>query len=204
MGIADAFKPAAGRCPWAVRTELEQNYHDLEWGVPTFEDLKHFEFLVLESAQAGLSWLTILKKRSGYRKCFEGFDPQKVAGFTLDDVSRLLLDESIVRNRSKIESAISNARLFLKVQAKYGSFSNYIWSFVNGKTLHGRWTDLKQIPPVTPEAERLAKDMKAQGFRFLGPTVLYAHMQATGLVNDHLQSCFRYAELKQICKHLNV
>jgi len=152
---------------------------------------------VLESAQAGLSWLTILKKRSGYYKCFVGFDPLKVAALTLDDVSRLLLDDSIIRNRGKIESAISNARFFLKVQAKYGSFSDYIWNFVNGKTIHNKWTNMKQVPSISPEAERLARDMKAIGFRFLGPTVLYSHMQATGLVNDHLQSCFRYVELKE-------
>lgn len=197
MGMLDALKPATGRCPWAVRTDLERDYHDREWGVPTFDDVKHFEFLVLESAQAGLSWLTILKKRTGYYKCFAGFDPQRVADFTLDDAHRLLLDDHIIRNRGKIESAISNARLFLKVQVKYGSFSDYIWNFVDGKTIHNKWTDMKQVPSVSPEAERLAKDMKAIGFRFLGPTVLYAHMQATGLVNDHLQSCFRYIELKE-------
>lgn len=182
------------RCPWCLHSPLETVYHDTVWGVPLYDDLGQFEFLTLESAQAGLSWLTILKKRENYRKAFAGFDPVKVAAFTEKDVDRLVLDAGIVRHRNKIESAVSNARIFLEIAAKHGSFSNYIWSFVDGKPLVNAWERMEQMPAVTPLAERMAKEFKRLGFKFLGPTTLYAHMQASGLVNDHLVSCFRRNE----------
>lgn len=183
------------RCNWALRSEIETVYHDREWGVPRFDDAGQFEFLVLESAQAGLSWTTILNKREGYRKAFAGFDAVRVADFTEDDVLRLMEDKGIVRNRKKIESAIGNARIFLELAARYGSFSNYIWRFVDGKPIVNRWQEVGQIPATTPLSDRMAKEMKKLGFKFLGPTVLYAHMQATGMINDHLVHCFRYPEL---------
>jgi len=181
------------RCAWAVRTEIERVYHDAEWGVPRFDDAGQFEFLVLESAQAGLSWLTILKKREAYRKAFANFDPATVARFTEKDVDRLMLDAGIVRNRKKIESAIGNARLFLELAAKHDSFSTYIWTFVDGTPIVNTWTDMHQVPPTSPVSDTIAKEFKRIGFKFLGTTVLYAHMQATGMVNDHLTSCFRHA-----------
>ncbi len=184
--------PEKTRCAWAVKTAIEREYHDTEWGVPRRDDAGQFEFLVLESAQAGLSWLTILNKREGYRKAFAGFDPAKVAAFTEKDVKRLLLDPGIVRNRKKIESAIGNARLFLELAAKHGSFSRYIWDFVDGRPIVNAWTDLAQVPPTSPVSDTMAKEFKRLGFKFLGSTVLYAHMQATGMVNDHLTSCFRH------------
>lgn len=190
-------------CPWARQPE-EEVYHHTEWGVPCLDDRRHFEFLILESAQAGLSWLTILRKREGYRRLFANFDPNKVAGFTQEDCERLLLDPGIVRNRRKVESAISNARIFLDLQAEFGSFSNYIWGFVDGRVQHGGWTDIKELPAITPVAEKLSRDMKKRGFKFLGPTVMYAHMQATGLVNDHLTSCFRFSEIKEMGKKLGL
>lgn len=186
--------PDKNRCTWAVKTEIEKAYHDAEWGTPQFDDAGQFEFMVLESAQAGLSWLTILKKREGYRRCFAGFDPVKVAAFTEKDIERLLLDPGIVRNRKKIESAIGNARLFLELAAKHGSFSNYIWSFVDGKPIVNKWKEMAEVPATTPLSDTIAKEMKQLGFKFLGSTVLYAHMQATGIVNDHLISCFRHNE----------
>ena len=180
------------RCDWAVKTQIERDYHDTEWGVPRFDDAGQFEFLVLESAQAGLSWLTILKKRDAYRKAFANFNPVAVATFTEKDVDRLMLDAGIVRNRKKIESAISNARLFLDIAAKHGSFSTYIWNFVEGTPIVNAWTDIRQVPPTSPVSDAIAKEFKRLGLKFLGTTVLYAHMQATGMVNDHLVSCFRY------------
>ena len=180
------------RCAWAVKTEIERAYHDTEWGIPRFDDAGQFEFLVLESAQAGLSWLTILRKREAYRKAFANFSPAAVAEFTERDVDRLMLDSGIVRNRKKIESAIGNARLFLEIAAKHGSFSTYIWRFVEGKPIVNAWTEMRQVPPTSPVSDAIAKEFKRLGFKFLGTTVLYAHMQATGMVNDHLVSCFRY------------
>lgn len=188
--------PDKNRCAWAVKTDIERAYHDTEWGTPRRDDAGQFEFLVLESAQAGLSWLTILKKREGYRKAFANFDPVKVAAFSEKDVGRLMLDEGIVRNRKKIESAISNARIFLDLAAKHGSFSQYIWSFVDGKPIVNAWTDMRHVPPTSPVSDAMAKEFKRLGFRFLGSTVLYAHMQATGLINDHLLTCFRHAECR--------
>lgn len=183
------------RCSWCEKNDLYVSYHDEEWGVPVFDDLKIFEFLVLESAQAGLSWLTILKRRDGYRKAFANFDPSAVAKFDERNVEMLMLDPSIIRNRKKIEAAINNARQFLKIQKEFGSFSNYIWGFVGGKPIQNHCHELHEIPAKTPLAENIAHDLKARGFRFLGPTVIYAHMQATGMVNDHLTGCFRYNEL---------
>lgn len=185
--------PDKKRCAWAVKTDIERLYHDAEWGVPRFDDTSLFEFLLLESAQAGLSWLTILRKREGYRRAFAGFDPAAVAEFTERDVERLMRDESIVRNRKKIESAIANARVFLDLAAKHGSFSAYIWGFIDGRPIVNSWIDIRQIPATTPLSETVAKEFKRLGFKFLGPTTVYAHMQATGMVNDHLVSCFRHA-----------
>ena len=176
-------------------TALETEYHDTEWGVPCRDDAGQFEFLVLESAQAGLSWLTILKKREGYRRAFAGFDPEQIARFSEKDVERLMGDPGIVRNRQKIESAIGNARRFLDIVDKRGSFANYIWSFVDGRPLVNRWKEPGQVPASTALSEVIARELKARGFKFLGPTVMYAHMQATGLVNDHLVTCFRHAEV---------
>jgi DNA-3-methyladenine glycosylase I len=176
-------------------------YHDTEWGVPCRHDAGQFEFLILESAQAGLSWATILKKREGYRACFADFDAEKVAAFTQRDVERLMNDPSIVRNRKKIDAAVTNARVFLEIAARYGSFSRYIWDFVDGKTIHNTWKKQENVPAVAPPAQKAARDMKQKGFRFLGPVILYAHMQATGMVNDHLVSCFRHAEIRRIARH---
>jgi DNA-3-methyladenine glycosylase I len=184
------------RCTWnSFEDPLYRKYHDDEWGVPVYEDRKIFEFLVLESAQAGLSWSTVLRKRENYREAFAGFDPVKVAKFTQKDVAKLLGNAGIIRNRLKIEAAINNAQRFLEIQKEFGTFSKYIWGFVGGKTIRNRWKSIKQLPAITPEAEALAKDMKKRGFKFLGPTVLYAHMQATGMVNDHTVDCFRYKQV---------
>ena len=188
--------PDRFRCAWAVKTDIEREYHDKEWGVPQYGDQGLFEFLVLESAQAGLSWLTILKKREGYRKAFAGFDPLKTAAFTDKDVDRLMLDPGIVRNRKKIESAASNARIFLELAAKHGSFSSYIWSFIDGTPIVNAWREAGEVPPTSPVSDAMAKEFKRLGFKFLGTTVLYAYMQATGMVNDHLTGCFRHAECR--------
>jgi DNA-3-methyladenine glycosylase I len=184
------------RCAWVGDNPLYLVYHDEEWGVPIHDDRLLFEFLVLEGAQAGLSWLTILKKREGYRMAFAGFDVARVAAFGPQDVERLLADPSIVRNRLKVESAITNARAFLRVQEEFGSFDNYVWGFVGGETIHNEWGTMAEIPAKTAEAEQLSADLKRRGFRFVGSTICYAHMQATGMVNDHTVDCFRWAELK--------
>jgi len=184
------------RCAWAGDEPLYVDYHDTEWGVPVHDDRLLFEFLVLEGAQAGLSWLTILRKREGYRKAFAGFEPERVAAFGAHDVERLLADPGIVRNRLKVESAVSNARALLSVQEEFGSFDAYSWQFVGGRTIHNEWRTMQQIPAKTPEAEAMSRDLKRRGFRFVGPTICYAHMQATGMVNDHIVDCFRWAELR--------
>lgn len=170
-------------------------YHDEEWGVPSHDDSTHFEFLILESAQAGLSWATILRKRSGYRRAFADFDVNRVARFNARSLQRLLNDAGIVRNRQKIEAAINNARRFLSVQAEFGSFSNYAWDFVGGAPIVNRWNSQSEVPATSPESDALSKDLRARGFSFVGSTIIYAHMQATGLVNDHVTSCFRYSEI---------
>jgi DNA-3-methyladenine glycosylase I len=185
------------RCGWAEHSEAMQRYHDEEWGVPCFDDAGQFEFLILESAQAGLSWSTILNKRDGYRRCFADFDPEQVARFTPMDVERLMGDPGIVRNRRKIESAISNARLFLEIVAKHGSFYTWFWNFVDGKPVQNAWKDMADVPPTSLLSDKIAKEMKKMGFNFMGSTILYAHMQATGMVNDHLTSCFRYEQVRE-------
>jgi DNA-3-methyladenine glycosylase I len=171
-------------------------YHDREWGVPVHDDIKHFEFLVLEGAQAGLSWTTILNKREAYRRAFANFDPEKVARFTPQRIEKLMLDSGIVRNRLKIGSAVKNARAFLKVQEEFSSFDDYSWRFVNGKPKLNKWKTSQQIPATSPESDAFSKDLKLRGFNFVGSTIIYAHMQATGMVNDHLIDCFRYRELR--------
>jgi DNA-3-methyladenine glycosylase I len=185
------------RCSWCLKTENYMEYHDKEWGLPVHEDQKHFEFLILEGAQAGLSWLTILNKREGYRKAFADFDPVKVARFTEAKCEKILLDPGIVRNRLKVYGAVNNAKRFLEVQKEFGSFDKYIWNFVNGKPIINKWNSLGQIKPTTKESDALSKDLIKRGFKFVGSTVIYSHMQACGLVNDHLTSCFRYKEVNR-------
>lgn len=175
-------------------------YHNREWGRPVRNDRKIFEFLILESAQAGLSWLTILKKREGYRRAFANFEPRRVARFSAQDVSGLIKNPNIIRNRLKIEAAVNNAKRFLEVQKEFGTFSKYMWGFVKGRPIDGKRKNLKDLPVITRESEIFAKDLKKRGFKFLGPTVVYAHMQAVGMVNDHVLSCFRYEELKNLIK----
>jgi DNA-3-methyladenine glycosylase I len=185
---------AVSRCAWSENVDPQyQRYHDEEWGVPVRDDRKHFEFLILEGAQAGLSWWTILRKREGYRRAFADFDAAKVARFNARSVERLMADPGIVRNRQKIEAAIANARGFLEIQAEFGSFDAYVWGFVGGHPKRNRWREQREVPPTSPESDALSKELKARGFKFVGSTIMYAHMQATGLVNDHLVSCFRYA-----------
>jgi DNA-3-methyladenine glycosylase I len=179
------------RCAW-IAGDLMQIYHDEEWGVPLHDDQKLFEFVVLESAQAGLSWRTILQKREGYRKNFADFDPEKVARFTPKRVDKILLDPGIVRNRAKVEATVNNARAFLAIQVAFGSFDKYIWDFVDGKPINNRWATLKEIPATTDLSDTISKDLKQRGFKFMGSTVVYAHMQATGMVNDHVLSCYRH------------
>lgn len=183
------------RCEWGNSDPLYVQYHDAEWGVPLHDDQTLFEFLVLEGAQAGLSWLTILRKRENYRKAFDNFDAKKIARYNARRIEKLLNDPGIVRNRLKINATIQNARAFLKVQAEFGSFDGYIWRFVDGKPIVNRWKTLREIPAKTPLSERISKDLIQRGFRFVGPTIIYAHLQATGVVQDHLTSCFRYTEL---------
>ncbi len=191
--VADVAKP---RCAWSQASALYRRYHDAEWGVPVHDDRKHFEFLILEGAQAGLSWITILKKREAYRKAFARFDTRRVARFGARDVKRLLKDSGIVRNRLKIEAAIGNARAFLAVQKEFGSFDAYVWRFVGGRPIVNRFALLKDLPATAAESDALSKDLKTRGFGFVGSTIIYAHMQAVGMVNDHLLSCFRFRELK--------
>ncbi|MCH7412976.1 DNA-3-methyladenine glycosylase I [Belliella sp. R4-6] len=186
------------RCPWCMGFEQYVKYHDEEWGVPVFDDKVHFEFLILESAQAGLSWATILKKREGYRKAFADFDYKIVADMPESYVTELLQDPSIIRNKLKIEAAINNAKQFMEIQSEFGSFSNYIWDFVDGKVIDRQLDSLQNAPATTAESDKLSKDLKKRGFKFLGSTTIYAHMQATGLVNDHLVDCFRYEEVRRL------
>ncbi len=183
------------RCPWAGTDPDYVAYHDEEWGLPVHDDRTHFEFLILEGAQAGLSWSTILKKRPNYRRAFDNFDPAKVAAYDEAKIEQLLADPGIVRNRLKVTAAVRNARQFLKVQEEFGSFDAYIWGFVGGQPIVNTWESLRQLPAETAESRALSKDLKGRGFSFVGPTIMYAHMQAIGLVNDHLVSCFRYHEI---------
>ena len=192
---------AIRRCKWAEGVSLKYiEYHDTEWGVPVWDDRTQFEFLILEGAQAGLSWSTILNKREGYRKAFAEFDPEKVARFTKKRVEKMLLDPSIVRNRLKVESAVTNAKAFLKVQEEFGTFCDYIWGFVDGEPIQNKFRRDEDVPATSQESDVLSKDLKKRGFRFVGSTIIYAHMQATGLVNDHLTSCFRYKEVAALAK----
>lgn len=187
------------RCPWLTKPdELYEKYHDTEWGVPVFDDKKIFEFLVLESAQAGLSWITILRKRENYRKAFAQFNPVRVSKFGSLEVGKLLKNEGIVRNKAKIEATINNAMRFLEVQKEFGSFAKYMWGFVDGRPIQSNLTKLSDYKPTTKESEAFAKDLKKRGFKFLGPTTVYAHMQAVGMVNDHSRDCFRYTEVKKM------
>jgi DNA-3-methyladenine glycosylase I len=181
------------RCSWVnVDNALLVEYHDREWGVRVHDDRKHFEFLILEAAQAGLSWSIVLNKREGYRRAFSKFDPEKVARYTKAKIDKLVADPEIIRNRLKIEAAVTNARALLAVQKEFGSFDKYAWRFVDGKPRQNRWKTLRQIPPTTAESDKFSNDLKQRGFKFVGPTVIYAHMQAVGMVNDHLVDCFRY------------
>jgi DNA-3-methyladenine glycosylase I len=187
------------RCAWAGSDPLYQSYHDREWGVPVHDDRLLFEFLILEGAQAGLSWITILRKRPAYRSAFAGFDPNLVAAFNDRKVAELLANPGIVRNRLKIESTITNARAFLKVQEEFGSFDAYQWRFVDGRLIRNSWKSLSEIPASTPLSDALSRDLKQRGFRFVGSTICYAHMQAVGMVNDHTVDCFRWRELGEEC-----
>ena len=194
--MSDGGEPE--RCPWSLGVDAQYiDYHDAEWGVPVHDDPTHFEFLTLESAQAGLSWSTILRKRAGYRRAFAGFDVERVARFNKSSVRRLLADTSIVRNRLKVEAAISNARRFVAVQEKFGSFDAYVWRFVDGQPIINRWRRQADVPVTSLESDALSQDLKSRGFKFVGSTIIYAHMQATGLINDHIVSCFRY----EPCQH---
>ena len=183
------------RCPWSEGDALYQAYHDQEWGVPTHDDHELFEMLILEGAQAGLSWITILKKRERYRQVFSGFDPARVARFGSRKIDRLLADAGIVRNRLKIRSAVANARAFLRVQKEFGSFDTYLWGFVDGRPVQNTWTTLAEVPARTTLSDQISTDLKRRGFGFVGSTICYAYMQAIGLVNDHLTSCFRHRAL---------
>lgn len=191
MDKQKSAKSSRVRCPWA-RSELEFRYHDEEWGVPLLDDHRLFEFLILEGAQAGLSWKTILRKRESYRAAFDQFDPEAIARYDARKVRRLLADPGIVRNRLKVQAAIDNARAFLAVQEEFGSFSKYLWQFVGGKPLVNRWTQIDQVPSRTPESDAMSKDLKRRGFKFVGSTICYAFMQAVGMVNDHMADCFRW------------
>ncbi|WP_455204985.1 DNA-3-methyladenine glycosylase I [Kaarinaea lacus] len=184
------------RCQWAGTDPLYIDYHDKEWGVPVHDDQLLFEFLILEGAQAGLSWITILKRRQAYREAFADFDVEQVARFNQRKIESLLKNPGIIRNRLKVQSAVNNAKAFLKVQDEFGSFAKYQWDFVGGKPLQNCWRSLSDLPAKTPQSEALSKDLKKRGFSFVGPTIMYAHMQAVGMVNDHVLECFRYQEIK--------
>ena len=183
------------RCPWPGNDELYIKYHDEEWGVPVHDDRKHFEFLVLESAQAGLSWITILRKRENYRASYDNFDPVKVAEYNKKKIDKLMKNAGIIRNIKKIEASINNAKRFLEIAKEFGSFDKYIWKFVNNKPVINKWKSISQIPAKTALSDEISKDLKKRGFKFLGSTTIYAHLQAIGLVNDHLISCFRYRQI---------
>jgi DNA-3-methyladenine glycosylase I len=185
------------RCAWAGSDPLMLDYHDREWGVPARDDGKHFEFLILEAAQAGLSWSTILKRRDGYRKAFSDFDPDKVARYCQQKIEALVLDPSIIRNRMKIEAAVNNARRFLAIREEFGSFDDYAWRFVGGRPIVNRRKGTGDLPATSPESDAFSKDLKSRGFSFVGSTIIYAHMQAIGMVNDHLVDCFRYREVQR-------
>ena len=184
------------RCSWCGNDPLYMEYHDQEWGSPVYDEQKLFEFLILETFQAGLSWITILRKRENFRRAFDNFDYKKISQYNEEKYDELLVDAGIIRNKLKIRSAISNAKAFMEVQKEFGSFSTYIWNFTEGRPLKNNWDQLQQVPATTPLSDSISKDLKKRGFKFVGSTVVYAFMQATGMVNDHVTSCFRYAELR--------
>jgi len=197
--IHQSIDPALPRCQWPGKVEsnaLMVAYHDTEWGVPVHDDRRHFEYLVLDAFQAGLSWATVLNKREHFRKAFDRFDPERIARYTRRKIDALLADPGIIRNRLKVESTISNARAFLALQEQEGSFDAFIWQFVDGQTRHNRWRSLKQLPASTAQSDAMSKALKQRGFSFVGTTICYAYMQAAGLVNDHVTSCFRYQQLR--------
>jgi len=183
------------RCSWCEGNDQYVQYHDNDWGVPVHNDNKHFEYLILEGAQAGLSWLTILKRREHYRKVYDGFDPSLVAQYTEEKMQELLSDPGIIRNKLKVRASVNNAKLFLEIQKEFGSFDKYIWKFTNGKTVKNSWKSLSELPAKTELSDRISSDLKKRGFKFTGSTIIYAHLQASGIVNDHLISCFRYNEV---------
>ena len=185
------------RCEWANTPPIYVEYHDTEWGAPLHDDDKLFEFLILEGMQAGLSWLIVLNKRENFRKAFDGFDPRKVARYDDEKIAELLQDAGIIRNKAKVRAAVTNAQAFLEIQTEFGSFSKYMWGFVDGKPIINKWKKLSQIPTTSTIAEELSRDLKKRGFKFVGPTVVYSHMQATGMVNDHLVECFRWKEVQE-------
>lgn len=188
------------RCPWPGTDPVYIRYHDVEWGVPVHDDRRLFEFLILEGAQAGLSWLTILKKRENYRRAFDRFEPEKVARYGEEKIARLMADPGLVRNRQKIEAAVDNARAFLKVREAFGTFARYMWQFTDGRPVQNRWRKMSQVPARTPASEAMSRDLKQRGFSFVGPVICYAHMQAVGMVNDHLVGCFRHREVAGLGK----
>lgn len=187
------------RCPWPFGYDsVLRDYHDREWGVPVHDDRRHFEFLILEGAQAGLSWSTVLRKRPGYARAFSGFDPSRVARYREERIRKLALDPTIIRNRRKIASAVRNAQAFVEIQQEFGSFDTYAWGFVGGKPRQNRWKVLKDIPATSPESDAFSRDLRQRNFSFVGSTIVYAHMQAVGMVNDHLTSCFRYPQISRL------
>ena len=189
------------RCQWCLSgNDRYINYHDTEWGVPVSDDRKHFEFLILESAQAGLSWATVLNKREGYRKAFADFDVNQVARFTGKRIERMLTNPEIIRNRLKVKAAVSNAKCFLEIQDEFGSFNDYAWGFLGGKAVQNRWKKMTDVPATSPVSDAMSKDMKRRGFKFFGSTICYAHMQAVGMVNDHTTDCFRYREVERLSR----
>jgi DNA-3-methyladenine glycosylase I len=195
--LHDATNTNRQRCAWAGEDTLYRQYHDTEWGVPLHDDRTLFEFLILEGAQAGLSWITILRKRENYRAAFDGFDAERIAAYGANKIESLLQDAGIVRNRLKVAAAVINAQKFLDVQDEFGSFDSFIWRFVDGKPKQNNWRSLAEIPTSTPESDAMSRELKRRGFKFVGSTICYAHMQATGMVNDHTTDCFRYKELNR-------
>ena len=186
------------RCDWCGAEPIYVDYHDKEWGVPVHDDRLHFEMIILDGAQAGLSWITILKRRDGYRKAFDNFDVNKVSRYTDKKIEKLLLDPGIIRNRLKVNSAVKNAKTFLKIQKEFGSFDEYIWQFVNKKTIQNKWKQMSDLPAKTAESDAMSKDLKKRGFSFVGSTICYAYMQAAGMVNDHIVNCHRHKELSDL------
>ncbi len=185
------------RCEWCGSEPIYVKYHDEEWGVPVHDDIKHFEMIILDGAQAGLSWLTVLRKRENYRKAFNNFNPKKVAKYDENKITKLLDNPGIIRNKLKVRSAVTNAQAFLKVQKEFGSFDKYIWQFVGGKPIINKWKSMKELPATSKESDAMSKDLRKRDFKFVGSTICYAYMQAAGMVNDHVKSCFRYSELKK-------